>query len=85
MENISLENLSRHFRCYGSCKNCGGGGERYQISFIYRTYVFLNLFTVLDSRTTEGKLFHSFALLTEKKFLRRSSFARGTTSGMNEF
>ena len=35
---------------------------------MYKSYAFLNLFTVFDSRTTDGRLFHSLEPLTEKEF-----------------
>ena len=52
--------------------------------FLKASYAFLNLLTVLTWRTADGKLFQSFAARTEKKFLRRSVFARGTVNGIWE-
>ena len=55
-----------------------------QLVVMRASYLFLNWFTLFDSRILDGRLFHSLAPRTEKKFFRRSRFARGILRGMNE-
>ena len=56
----------------------------YYVLVMRASYLFLNWFTVFDSRIWDGRLFQSLAPRTEKKFFRMSRFARGTLRGMNE-